>query len=86
MQFCKRFTERRATPSRDESPKQHNPACTFSDLIDLWARARHPKMPYHQAIDYAIGCAGFRPGEIRILDSCSAVNALFHLMRTDRKL
>ena len=40
MEFSQRFTERRATPSRDESPKRHTGAVSFCGLIDLWARAR----------------------------------------------
>src|SRR5262249_22647188 len=37
-----RFTERRATPSRDESLKQHTGAAAFCGLIDLWAESRRP--------------------------------------------
>src|SRR5262249_20093320 len=29
----------------DESPRQRTGAASFCGLIDLWARARHPKMP-----------------------------------------
>ena len=42
-QFCQLFTERRATPSQDESPKRHNQEDSFSDLIELLERGRCPE-------------------------------------------
>jgi hypothetical protein len=38
----RRFTERRATPSRDEFPKEHIGAASFCGLIDLSAQSRRP--------------------------------------------
>jgi hypothetical protein len=39
-----------------------------------------------QAIDYAIGRACFRSGEIRILDSSGAVERIIPFSEMDRKL
>ena len=38
------------------------------------------------AIDYAIGCACFRSGEIRVLDSSGAVTRIIPFSETGRRL
>src|SRR5262249_20793437 len=41
--LLRRATVRPATPSPDEFPTQHSPACTFGGCFDLSARGRCPK-------------------------------------------
>jgi thiamine pyrophosphate-dependent acetolactate synthase large subunit-like protein len=44
--LARRFTDRRATPTPDESPMQHSQEDGFSGSTDAWAHGQRPSTPF----------------------------------------